>query len=177
LLGECFCLNELTTLIHQGLGMSFFTQYNKISKTPLCQSFYQGYTAGEALTYLATFLVVIINALLQKILYILNRNERHGSVSNEQGAYMLKLFVAQYMNTALVPLLAFGKVDDLPYIFQETWVLQGLYPDFTSAWYGNVGSYLMLTFIVQFISQPAWPLFQCYIWYPLSRCISYPSIR
>ncbi len=90
---------------------------------------------------------------------------------------MLKVFIAQYLNMAVVALVAFGKIDALPQILQYLQILQGSYTDFNSAWYGNVGSYLMLTFILQSISAPIYPLAQYYIIYPFCRFWTYPSIR
>ena len=73
-----------------------------------------GYSLAEALTYAATVLVVIINFILQYVLYILNRAEKHSSVSNEQGSYMFKIFISQYIIMAVVALVAFGKIEGLP---------------------------------------------------------------
>ena len=75
---------------------------------------YIGYSLAEALTYAATVLVVIINFILQYVLYILNRAEKHSSVSNEQGSYMFKIFISQYIIMAVVALVAFGKIEGLP---------------------------------------------------------------
>lgn len=177
LLADCFCAAELANLAQSGEGLAALSDYSQTSSTPQCKAFYSSYVAVEVLTYSATFLVVIIGKLLEAIIGVLNRAEKHSCVSESQGAYMFKIFLSLYINMALVVLIVFGRVDGLPSAFAQASVLQGIYSDFTGAWYGNVGAYLLLTFIVQVASVPVFSLAQYFVLYPLARRLVYPSIR
>ncbi len=177
LIGECYCFEEITSLITRGLGWSIYTDYSQFSTTDSCKSFFYWYTGVELFTYFATFLVIVINVTLEYVLLVLNKSECHGSVSNEQGSYMIKIFVAQYVNMAVVVLVAFGKINNLPNVLASSFIFQGTYTNFNSAWYGNVGAYLMLTYVAQAAFTPAYAIFQYLLIYPLSRFLVYPSIR
>lgn len=177
LLADCYCASELSSLVKDGKGLAALTSYSQASSTPQCKAFYSGYIVVEVLTYSATFLVVIIGKVLEAFVGVLNRAEKHSCLSEAQGSYMKKIFISLYINMALVVLIVFGRVNGLPSAFAQASVLQGIYPDFTAAWYGNVGAYLLLTFIVQIASVPLWSLFQYFISHPFARWLVYPSIR
>jgi len=177
LLAECFCAAELASLVKTGEGLAALTSYSKTSSTPQCKDFYRSYVAVEALSYSAAFLVVMIGKVLETFIDAMNRAEKHSCVSEAQGAYMLKIFISLYINMALVVLIVFGRIDGLPPVFVQISIFQGIYSDFTGAWYGNVGAYLLLTFIVQVASVPVFSLLQYFLLYPLARRLMYPSIR
>ena len=90
---------------------------------------------------------------------------------------MLKVFISTYFNMALVVLIAFGYINGTPEALQQAQIFQGSYPDFTSEWYGVVGSYLVLTFVIQVISAPIGDIISYCFLKPCARMCVYPHVR
>ena len=90
---------------------------------------------------------------------------------------MIKIFYSQYINMAVVVLVAFGNLAAVPGVLSTIGFFQGTFSDFTTGWYGSVGNYLMLTFIIQVISVPIYPLTMYYIIYPYYRWRDYSTVR
>ena len=177
LVGDCYCFDQVNQLFQSGHGLDIVASFQALAKSSQCKKFYLSYMLQSAMTYLATFLVVVINKFMEIFLWYLNKDEKHSSISNESGSYMLKIFVAQYINMAVVVLMVFGAIAGVPSGLAYVGIFQGTYEDFNVAWYGAVGNYLMLTFIIQAASIPVYPIAQYFFIWPWYRWRNYPSVR
>lgn len=173
-LGSCFCFNQLVSVLDSADISSAIDKLS--SQEPQCKSFAVNYSIAIALTVVAAMTTVIINRVLKLLLKKLAINERHKTIDSEQGAIMFKIFIATYINMAFVALLAFGKVDSLGGYGEDLQILQGEYGDFSIAWYPQVGTYMVLTFIFEIISPLLSVLAKYYIIFPLRRAMAYASV-
>jgi hypothetical protein len=89
--------------------------------------------------------VIVINAVLSKALVAFALFERHHSVTGEEKAIAQKVFLSQFMNTAIINTLL---NTDLVYFFptlqpgKDAQLLTGIHKDFTPEWYVSVGQAL-----------------------------------
>jgi alpha-tubulin suppressor-like RCC1 family protein len=89
--------------------------------------------------------VIVINAVLSKALVAFALFERHHSVTGEEKAIAQKVFLSQFMNTAIINTLL---NTDLVYFFpslqpgKDANLLTGIHKDFTPEWYVSVGQAL-----------------------------------
>jgi hypothetical protein len=174
-MGSCFCFNQLLDII-QTTGVT--SMYSELaSQEPQCQSFAINYLFAISLTLIASLSTVLINRALKGVLKSLAINERHHTIDSEQGAIMLKIFIATYINMAFVALLAFGRNDGLPAWAKQLEILQGDHPDFDVGWYPLVGSYMLLTFLFEIVTPIASVLFKAYVFYPFRRMLVHPSVE
>jgi hypothetical protein len=175
-IGSCYCYLSLTSMIEND-GVSATMSYIKNSRGDACFQFFETYSSATALTYGATVVTIVINEVLKVLLVKLTKLECHSQIDMKHASLMFKLFLSTYFNMALVVLIAFGHVDGLPYGFKVAHLFQGSYDDFTSQWYGVVGSYLVLTFLIQVVSGPVYDLALYAIVNPCKRTIIYPHVR
>jgi hypothetical protein len=87
-----------------------------------------------------------------------------------------KVFFSVYLNTAFVVLISYGYIS-LGGVFEALKIFQGPCDDFNSKWYGNVGLYIVLTFVFQSFSSV---FHHCWIFYcggPCRRCCLHPRIQ
>lgn len=173
-LGSCFCFQQLVSVLDSTDISSALSQLS--NQEPQCNNFAVNYSIAVALTVVAAMTTVLINRVLKNVLKKLAINERHRTIDSEQGAIMIKIFIATYFNMAFVALLAFGKVDTLGSYGKDLQILQGDYPDFTVEWYPQVGTYMVLTFVFEIISPLLSVLAKYYIIYPLRRSMAYAAV-
>ena len=64
------------------------------------------------LTFFTGFITLIVNNLLRSALYRLAGYSRYKSASNEQSSVMVTVFIAQFLNTALIPFFVVYKWSD-----------------------------------------------------------------
>jgi hypothetical protein len=174
--GACYCFDFLINMISTE-GVTATINYIKSAKSDACYPFFLNYSKATAITYGTTVVTVLINYILKLCLKILVPYECHADVDKAQASLMFKTFVATFFNMAVVVLIAFGRIETAPEALQEASIFQGIYPDFTSAWYGVVGAYLVLTFAIQVITAPVGDLINYLLVKPLYRCFAYPHIR
>jgi hypothetical protein len=92
--------------------------------------------------------VIVINAVLSKALVAFALFERHHSVTGEEKAIAQKVFLSQFMNTAIINTLL---NTDLVFFFpslqpgKDANLLTGIHKDFTPEWYVAVGQALAQT--------------------------------
>jgi hypothetical protein len=83
---------------------------------------------------------------------------------------MGKATIALYFSITMVVLVSYGYIEGVPEILANLHVFQGPYQDFTSAWYSDVGLFLVVTFILQLWLPLLKDYTSYYIIYPLRRC-------
>ena len=101
----------------------------------------------------AVVLVVVINAVMKVIMRVLVNFEFWHSVTDVEKIVMIKTYVAQLFNTALLTLVIGA---DLPEVNQylkgtplEGGMFAGAYRDFDTKWYSEVGLALTITLVSQ----------------------------
>jgi len=89
--------------------------------------------------------VVIVNALLDMVMFSLSRFEKHFSDSTRQSSTALKIFMAQLMNTCFVMLMVNM---NLELFVHGGFLFSGSFSDMSVSWYRQVGATLLLTMII-----------------------------
>jgi hypothetical protein len=174
--GSCYCFDFLLNMISND-GADATVNYVKSSESDACYPFFVNYSKATAITYGATVITVLINTILKYCLRVLTEYECHADMDKAQASLMFKTFISTLFNMALVVLIAFGLITGTPEALRKASIFQGVYPDFTSAWYGVVGAYLVLTFAIQVVTAPISDFISYLFIKPCVRCFTYPHIR
>eukprot|EP01039_Chlorochromonas_danica_P003057 gene3057-3337_t len=167
-IGSCYCLDELNHVISTNGIASTMNRINDLGSS-ICKDFYKQYGLSVGLTYASVFATITVNFLLRRLLKILAKLEAHTSSDAEQGSIMTKIFLSNYVTMAIIVLVAYGKAKSLPYFLKVLHIFDGPYNDFTRAWYGNIGFYLMTTFILQSFTALLFNLVMYYFIHPILR--------
>jgi hypothetical protein len=159
----CYCQSLLDDAIAESgqpgpvgilAGMQTMAQTSVI-----CQEYAFAIVLGQVLTIFAAFAVIIVNVALKKILVYLTKIERHETQSAELTATTMKIFGAQFLNTAIITLLVNSAwpqelkdvlaVLPLPHVLVNTILnLEGPYQDTGHEWYAVVGSAICTTMMI-----------------------------
>ena len=91
--------------------------------------------------------VSVVNTLLKFFLKFLSPLERPDSFIALQRTIAEKVFIAQFVNTALVMLIINAAIPEIANIFAN-FVFAGDYRDFDTLWYEDIGGPLLLTMMV-----------------------------
>ena len=89
----------------------------------------------------------VVNTLLKFFLKFLSPLERPDSFIALQRTIAEKVFIAQFVNTALVMLIINAAIPEIANIFAN-FVFAGDYRDFDTLWYEDIGGPLLLTMMV-----------------------------
>ena len=85
----CFCLEHISA-------------GSVLDESEYCQPYIFGYTMQVVAGAVASAIMVVLNLVLKPLLVWLVRFEKHHSASSEQMSVMMKLFMAQFFNTAIL---------------------------------------------------------------------------
>ncbi len=113
-----------------------------------CAPYVLTQTRVQTLSITAILGVIVINTLLTNVLNACAIFEKHHSITEEEGAIAIKVFLAQFMNTALISTIV---NTDLAYYFpilqpfKDSNLLTGIHKDFTSDWFSMVGAPIVAT--------------------------------
>jgi hypothetical protein len=168
-LGACYCSSQVTNFIETGdtTGIS-------ISQ---CQTFYYQYSLASSLTYASVLATTAVNTFTRYALKLLAKYEAYSSLDEYQASMMSKIFLSNYATMAILVLFAYGNGGSNNGFLHSFHIFTGPYPDFTAAWYGNVGFYLTTTFILQSFSPLIANLVKYYLIQPILRCYHFPRVR
>jgi len=129
-----------------------------------CKPYTSGYTIELGLGVLSTVLVVAINFALKSVATRLVELEKHHNTSSFQSSTMEKLFVAQFINTAMVAVIVNARwpwiTDQLEGTPLDGNAFIGQYTDIDSTWYQDVGSSIVVTMMVSPVFKRAMVLYQ-----------------
>ena len=89
---------------------------------------------------------------LAALIRTLSTLERHHTQSGLEASVSIKLFLALTVNSAVIPLLVYAKVDSLAWI---PYLFKGPYQDFSVGWYQNVANLISITMGVNAVIYPA----------------------
>lgn len=156
---ECFCKAALATESFRAMTHERFV-VGKQQHAFYCKTWATSFVATQLLSLLAVITVVVVNVLLARILDVLVAMEKHHTESSMVVSRVVKVFLAQFCNTALLLVVINANLDYFvdatgsatARAFRALPVLAGKYSDFTPAWYNDVGVSLMLTMIINTFS-------------------------
>jgi len=81
--------------------------------------------------------------------------EKHKYLSAELASRVIKIFIAQFLNTAIILLIMNIKFQDQTTVAQKLQsVIKGRYSDFTPFWFEGVGTVVLLTMFINIFSTP-----------------------
>lgn len=169
LIGGCYCYSQMLLKLQGLLSLSGLGSGLALDSSDPCYNFYQSFSTAIGLTYGAAFATVITNMILRWIIFRSAKSEYYNSFDRENGSVIQKLFIVLYLNMGIVCLFAFGYYVNSPSDFAKTGILQGSFVDFTGAWYGQVGEFLIITFAANALSPLASDLLYYLIIMPYSR--------
>ncbi|KAL0049982.1 hypothetical protein WJX82_002021 [Trebouxia sp. C0006] len=166
------CHGEATydSVVCTTLEKSCFACYCSIAEEEFsgftyCKTFWAKYLIQVLILVAAAFITTVTNKLLYYFAAFTNPFERHHTVSAEKRSLTLKLFMAQFVNTALSSLVANMYIPALYKRLQDTvlgtLIFQGIYGDLVPAWYAQVGQ--SLTIVIVFtvgLPHPAYVLYR-----------------
>lgn len=173
-IAACYCYDGLKSAFGSlSNGVEGFLQW----LNGPCYSFFVKYSQAQALMYLAALVTVATNAFLKLFIVWSTRSECYNSFDVENGNVIRKIFVAIYLNMAVVVLLAFGYLRNNFSVLQTLGILNGVYTDLTPSWYGQVGFYLVITYILNAFSPYLGKVFKVLIFPPLFRWLELSKVR
>jgi hypothetical protein len=117
-------------------GMLWGVNYGRSAVTP-------GRTLALGLAVAASLVVLALNALTVELMRSLSRFVAHRSLEDEEAGLFTRLFVTQFTNTALIPIILgarFPGTEALP-----AFLHMGEHADVGSAWYESVGTQFVTT--------------------------------
>ncbi|TMW61304.1 hypothetical protein Poli38472_013767 [Pythium oligandrum] len=170
----CYCTQQLTESIDEhGIVNGAKVVWNKIIP---CRGFIKDYLKKNGFIVIAAAVVVIVNFILNAILRAMADFERHSSESGKATAIALKMFLAQFLNTAIIVLLVNASlgVEGVPVIGD---LLKGKYRDFERDWYPSVGMGITTTMLINVFVPQIILCLQMFVIAPLTRCLTRRSIR
>ena len=133
-----------------------------------CDYFFERISKAVAIRVSVSFGVVLINFIIKFIFRIIGKYEKVHNRSTEQLKLMSKVFIATFINTALVVLAVNANFSDLR---TESWMPEFLFnakfKDFSRQWYVQVGSTLVSTMMISIFSPHVFLLFT---FYPIGVC-------
>lgn len=176
-IGSCYCYKQLSSILSGYTVAEAFSQLQTQESSATCSSFFNNFSLSSGFTYMSIGIIVVVGALMRAYLKVLSRQECHTSLDHENGSLMFKIFLSNYTTMAVIVLVAYGNIPNMPPVLQSLYIFTGPYTDFDPEWYGNVGFYLMTTFIVSSYSPLAMAFVEYYVLYPFLRCYHYPRIR
>jgi hypothetical protein len=144
-LAACFCSQYISTISRAIAAASDSTS------SAVCSTYIASYVRSQVLGSAVTLVLVIINGVLGFAVRAVTRLERHMSVSEASHHLIVKLFIAEFVNTGLVVLLVNAKMPmQLPYPLST--VLGGTIALFAPDWYRLVGATIPITVVIDTIT-------------------------
>lgn len=139
----------------------------------LCGNYVSKLALSEGLTFVSVLAVLIINTILTQCIYALIRFERKKSGSGELASLVVKIFISQFLNTAIILLLVnmnLERFDVHLEIFDGFSILGGQWDFFSIKWYSVIGVSIIITMIINIASGIASPIIgfimkSLFVWY------------
>jgi hypothetical protein len=144
----CYCVQALSDAIDSAGVVQAARQLTE-QDGDVCQTFSESYALAQGLTAVASVAVVLVNVGLKACTRAMTRLERHVSRAAEERAVAIKIFVASFVNTALISLLVNARLlpsSGGPGILNAA---NGEFRDFEAPrWYSTVGASVALVMVV-----------------------------
>uniref|UniRef100_K3X976 CSC1/OSCA1-like cytosolic domain-containing protein n=1 Tax=Globisporangium ultimum (strain ATCC 200006 / CBS 805.95 / DAOM BR144) TaxID=431595 RepID=K3X976_GLOUD len=141
-----------------------------------CRGYIKDFLTKNGFVMMAAAVVIIVNTLLEVMLRGFASFERHDSESSKASGIAVKLFLAQFLNTAIVVLLVNASLGlkGVP-VLKE--LLKGSYVDFERNWYPTVGMGITTTMIINAFLPQAELFVRMFIILPVKRELKRRKIR
>uniref|UniRef100_K3X9A9 CSC1/OSCA1-like 7TM region domain-containing protein n=1 Tax=Globisporangium ultimum (strain ATCC 200006 / CBS 805.95 / DAOM BR144) TaxID=431595 RepID=K3X9A9_GLOUD len=170
----CLCTDALTTSMDD-FGFIDGPKMLWETYTP-CRGFITDYLTKNAFIVVAAGIVVIVNLLLKAILRAFANFERHSSESAKASAIAIKMFSAQFLNTAIIVLVVNATLG-LNKIPLAKELFNGKYRDFEREWYPTVGMGITMTMLINAFVPQLLLFVQMFVLAPIRRCLTRRKIR
>jgi hypothetical protein len=148
-----------------------------MSTSDPCLDFIKKYSFAVSLTYVAIICTVVVNSVVTLQINLSAKREYHDSIDLEQSSLMTKIFLSTYVNSVVIVVIAFGGIGGMPEILKTVHIFQGEYEDFNQNWYAAVGTYFIITFVIQAFSTIFNDVVDYCIKKPLYRGMNYVRIQ
>jgi RNA recognition motif-containing protein len=144
----CWCveaLNSISDILRDELISN--KQYSKACENPIAL-----FLTRKVLLQLSVPFIVLINIILKTGLAYLVPQEKHHTRTESDRSMAHKVFISQFINTALVTLLVNTRIQNFADKFSTDGgskfpLFTGAYDDFNLAWYIDIGGNHMVTMI------------------------------
>jgi hypothetical protein len=144
----CWCveaLNSITDILRDDLILN--KEYNKACEQPIISFFVR-----RSLLQGSVAFIVVINIILKAGLAYLVPQEKHHTRTESEMSLVEKVFVSQFINTALVALLVNTRISGFAERFGTSGsakfpLFTGPYEDFNLPWYIDIGGNHVVTMI------------------------------
>ncbi|RHY28573.1 hypothetical protein DYB32_005869 [Aphanomyces invadans] len=133
-----------------------------------CREYITAFLTKNGLLVAAAVTVILVNTALRGVFYAFGGFERHSSESNTAAAVVVKLFFAQWINTAVIVLLVNAQLGNVPILH---FFLSGKLTDMERGWYTSVGAGITLTMLVNVATPHVGPVLAAYVILPVKRGI------
>ena len=153
----CYCKKQSLTDI-----------LNDSSEYSYCSYFFEQISISVAIRVSVSFGVIFVNFFIKIIFRLLSKFERVTNRSAEQLKLMSKVFIGQFVNTALVILAVNADFSALKtYNWLPQFIFNSNFYDFSRQWYVQVGSTIVTTMLVTIFSPHCVLLLT---FYPMGLC-------
>ncbi|RLN87770.1 hypothetical protein BBJ28_00024980, partial [Nothophytophthora sp. Chile5] len=169
----CFCTAKLQESI-KALGL--VRGPRQLWQMAPCRTFLTDYLAKNAFIVVASVVVVVVNMVLKATVLRFASFERHKSESVKTSAVALKMFAAQFLNTAIIVLVvnAALSLSSVPVAGE---LFRGKFADFQRDWYPTVGMGITMTMLINSVAPQLLLLLQLCVLSPVQRCLARRHIR
>lgn len=168
----CYCSYKLDSLVATS---GYFSGLVSLLSDGLCSSFATSIGVSMLLQVVLSVSTLGVNMVLTSVTNRLTALEHNDSSDTEAAQLITKVFVAMYLNTAILLLLAYGKLSGggpLAKAVRALGILAGAYSDFSANWYADVGVQLTVTSLIAAVSPHLQPLATYFVLQPLSRLLA-----
>ena len=149
----CFCKNLLDTLgITKAYEYAFPNVIVEKQIVTPCKEWVLAYLKFNSVTYAITIIIPVLNALITVTLTKLTNVEKNKSLTSDKSSNMFKIFIGQFINTGLNLLIVNANVPAIREWNKNFPILNGVYSDFTSGWFKNVGCTIFFTMIISIVT-------------------------
>ena len=150
-IAKCFCRHQLDEDIKK-LGMVGVLTAAAVVETAAddhCDDMTLYFSASTIALLLMVPLTMLSSYLIQKIVLANISGEYYSTLDEQNAAVAWRLCIASYVNFGLIPLIAFGRSSEAPTTALPLSLLSlPSHVEFDHEWYGTVGFYLVITFIL-----------------------------
>jgi hypothetical protein len=152
---NCYCSEQIDSMILSGsVGsvLSWFFSYYQTGTysdaTDECgdTKYYLG--ASIFALYLAIIATLVSNHVIKHVVLRNAKAEHHVSFDELNRAVASRVFIATYLNMAIMLMLAYGYSTETPPTLADNYIFSGPYKDFDRGWYRTVAFYLVVTFLL-----------------------------
>ena len=152
---RCYCLQNLKEMgVNVGTGINWTIVDDSGTETEIVQPCYEwnnGYQLANALAILLSVSLTLINTILRELIKFCAKFEGHHTVTEELSSSFSKMWIIQFVNTAVILLIINNKLAEgiivrlLKITSLDNLFFNGEYLDFDTEWYQVVGVTIFTT--------------------------------